>query len=64
MRLSPGCGKLFGKVVKLHKCHYGLKQAGSGWHLLLVTTWLVEKIGMELCKAKPFVFRKIIKNEV
>ena len=63
MRLPPGCGKLSGKVVKLLKCQYGLKQAGREWHFLLVT-WLVEKIGMEQCKAEPCVFRKIIKNEV
>ena len=62
MRLPPGCGELSGKVVKLLKCQYALK-AGREWHLLLVT-WLVEKIGMEQCKAEPSVFRKIIKNEV
>ena len=27
-RLPPGCGELSGKVVKLLKCQYGLKQAG------------------------------------
>ena len=63
MHLPPGCGELSGKVVKLLKCQYGLKQAGREWHLLLVT-WLVEKIGMEQCKAEPCVFRKIIKNKV
>ena len=63
MCLPPGCGELSGKVVKLLKCQYGLKQAGREWHLLLVT-WLVEKIEMEQCKAEPCVFRKIIKNEV
>ena len=63
MRLPPGCGELSGKVVKLLKCQYGIKQAGREWHLLLVM-WLVEKIGMEQCKAEPCVFRKIIKNEV
>ena len=63
MRLSPSCGKLSGKVVKLLKGQYGLKQAGREWHLLLVT-WLVEKIGMERCQAEPYVFRKIIKNKV
>ena len=39
------------------------KQAGKEWHLLQVT-WLIEKIGLEQCKAKPCVFRKIIKHEV
>ena len=63
MRLTPGCGELSGNVVELLKCQYGLTQAGREWHLLLVT-WLVEKIGMEQCKAEPCVFRNIIKNEV
>ena len=63
MRLPPGCGELSGKIVKPLKCQYGLKQAGTEWHLLLVT-WLFEKIGMEHCKAEPCVFRKVIKNEV
>ena len=31
---------------------------------MVVVTWLVDKIGMEQCKAEPCVFRKIIKNEV
>ena len=60
MRLPPAWGELSGKVVKLLKCQYGLKQAGREWHLLLVT-WLVEKIGIKQCKAEPCVFRKIIK---
>ena len=63
MRLPPSCGELSGKVVKLLKSQYGVKQAGREWHLLLVM-WLVEKIGMEQYKAEPCVFRKIIKNEV
>ena len=49
MRLPPGCCELSGKVMKLLKCQYGLKQAGREWHLLQVT-WLVKKIGMEQCK--------------
>ena len=63
MRLPTGCSELSGKVVKILKCQYGLKQAGREWHLLLVA-WLVEKIVMEQCKAEPCVFRKVIKNEV
>ena len=62
-RLPFGCGELSGKVVKLLICQYGLKQAGREWHLLLLT-WLVEKVGLEQCKAEPCVFRKTIKNEV
>ena len=61
LRLPPGCGKLSGKVVKLLKCQYGLKQAGREWHLLLVT-WPVKKIGMEHCKAEPCVFVRLSKT--
>ena len=56
MRLPQGCGDLSGKVVKLLKSQYGLKQAGREWHLLLVN-WLVEELQMEQCKAEPCVFR-------
>ena len=63
MRLPPGCDELSGEIAKLLKCQCGLKQADKEWHLLLVTC-LVEKIGMEQCKAEPRGFRKIIKNEV
>ena len=52
MRLPQGCGDLSGKVVKLLKCQYGLKQAGREWHLLLVN-WLVEELQMEQCKTEP-----------
>ena len=33
MRLPPGCGELSGKIVRLQKCQYGHKQAGSEWHM-------------------------------
>ena len=63
VRLPPGYGELSGKVVKLLKWQCGLKQAGREWYLLLVT-WLVEKIGMEQCKAESCAFSKILKKEV
>ena len=31
---------------------------------MLLVTWLVDKVGMEQCKAEPCIFRKIIKKEV
>ena len=55
MRLPPGCGEISGKVVKPLKFPYVL---------LLLVMWLVEKIGIEQCKAEPCAFGKIIKNEV
>ena len=63
MRLPPGCGKLSGRIVRLLKCQYGLKQAGREWHLLLVK-WLVEVMGMEQSKAEPCIFRKMINGKV
>ena len=57
MRLPPGCCELSGKVVKLLKCQYGLKQASREWHLLQVT-WLVKKIGMEQCKVVTYTKTK------
>ena len=32
--------------------------------MILVTTWLVEKIAMDQCKAEPCFFCKITKHEV
>ena len=63
MRLPPGCGELSGKIERLLKCQYGLKQAGREWHMLLVN-WLVEEIGLEQWKAEPCVFRLMVKDEV
>ena len=61
--LPPGCGELSGKIVWLLKCQHRLKQAGREWPMLLVN-WLVEEIGLEQCKAKPCVFRLMVKDEV
>ena len=62
IRLPPSCGELSGKIVRLLKCQYGLKEAGGEWHMLLVN-WLVEEIGLEQCKAEPCVLL-MVKNEV
>ena len=36
IRLPPGCGALSGKVVRLRRSLYGLKQASQTWHYNLV----------------------------
>ena len=58
MKLPDGCGDKSGKVVKLNKSVYGLKQAGRRWAIHLGGV-IVRKIGMEQCKADPCVFRLI-----
>ena len=55
MKLPDGCGDKSGEIVKLNKAGYGLKQARRQW-LLRLTQVLVEKVGMEQCKADPCVF--------
>ena len=63
MHLPPSCGELSGKIVRLQKCQYNLKQAGREWPKLMVI-WIVEEICLEQCKAEPCVFRLTIKNKV
>ena len=55
MRLPEGCGADSGKVVKLAKSLYGLKQASRSWNELLVKTLL--KFGFEQCGTEQCVFR-------
>ena len=51
-----------GEIVKLNKAVYGLKQTGRQW-LLRLTQVLVEKVGMEQCKADQCVFRLRVDGE-
>ena len=37
MRLPPGCGEMSGKIVRLYRSLYGLKQASRSWHNHLIT---------------------------
>ena len=37
MRLPPGCGEMSGKIVRLNRSLYGLKQASRSWHNHLIT---------------------------
>ena len=62
LRLPPGCGHLSGKVVRLNKSLYGLKQASRTWHHLLIST--LKGIGFEQCLTDPCVMRLILKGVV
>ena len=50
MKLPDGCGDRSGKVVKLNKSVYGLKQAGRRWAMHLGDV-IARNVGMEQCKA-------------
>ena len=54
MRLPRGCGRLSGKVVRLNKSLYGLKQASRSWHAHLTTC--LNTLGFQQCLADACVF--------
>ena len=57
MKNPDGCGdKKSGRIVKLNKSVYGLKQASRRWAMRLGDV-LVSKIGMEQYKADPCISR-------
>ena len=47
LRLPRGCGKMSGKIVRLNKSLYGLKQASRTWHAHLTTC--LSRLGFEQC---------------
>ena len=57
LRLPRGCGKMSGKVVRLNKSLFGLKQASRTWHAHLTTCLL--RLGFEQCLTDVCVFRLI-----
>ena len=57
MRLPEGCDQLSGKIVKLNKSLYGLRQASRQWHAMLKKCLLA--LGFEQCLADSCVFRLI-----
>ena len=54
MKLPYGCEERSGKVVKLDRKLYGIKQTGRQWSAVLCQT-LVDEHGMEQCRADPCV---------
>ena len=57
MRLPEACGSMTGKVVRLNRSLYGLKQASRAWHGHLVSR--LKHLGFEQCAADACVFRLI-----
>ena len=57
MRLPEGCGSLSGKVVKLSKSLYCLRQASRQWYALLKKCLLA--LGFVQCLADSCVFRLV-----
>ena len=53
IRLPPGGGALSGKVVRLRRSLYDLKQASQTWHYHLVRG--MEALGFEQCEADACV---------
>ena len=57
IRVPPGCGALSGKVVRLHRSLYGLKQASRTWHYHLVKG--MKALGFEQCNADACAMRLV-----
>ena len=57
MRLPQGCGEMSGKVVRLNRSLYGLKQASRSWHNHLLSH--MKSLGFEQSPADACVMRLI-----
>ena len=62
LRLPRGCGHLSGKVVRLNKSLYGLKQASRSWHAHLTTC--LNTLGFQQCLADACVFRLVEEGRI
>ena len=57
MRMPQGCGALSGKLVRLNRSLYGLKQPSRSWHSHLAIR--LNSLGFERSLADAYVFRLI-----
>ena len=57
MRLPPGCGEMSGKIVRLNRSLYGLKQASRSWHNHLLSH--MKSLGFEQSLADACVLRLV-----
>ena len=62
MKLPPDCGSMSGKVVRLNKSLYGLKQASRTFYKRLVSD--LKRIGFEQSLSDPCVLRFMMGDEV
>ena len=62
MCLPQGCGEMSGKILRLNRSLYGLKQASRWWHNHLVTH--MKSLGFEQCPADACVMRLIESGSV
>ncbi|CAB1112933.1 unnamed protein product [Ectocarpus sp. CCAP 1310/34] len=62
VRIADGSGAMAGKVLKVERALYGLKQSGREWGFEAANI-LVDS-GYEQCRADPCVFRKIVDGKV
>ena len=61
MRLPDVCGRLSGKIVRLNKSLYGLKQASRQWHAHVARCLT---LGLLQCKADACVFHLMEEGSV
>ena len=62
LRLPRGCGRLPGKMVRLKKSLYGLKQASRLWHAHLTTC--LKTLCFQQCLADSCVFHLVEEGRV
>ena len=62
LRLPEGCGSLSGKIVRLNRSLYGLKQASRSWHAH--NTSCLKTPCFQQCLAEACVFRLVEEGRV